>query len=293
MANQLSLSAVALTCALWAGWPLGSCFAADITFSPPAGGGFTVTNNAKTQTLLRVDEPTGTLTLPALPAASTTSTQPVCYSAQGVLTPCNASVLGATGPAGPTGPVGPQGVAGPVGPTGATGAAGPAGPAGATGPQGAAGPVGPTGTTGAQGVAGPAGSTGSQGVAGPVGPQGPVGPAGITGAQGPAGPQGPQGPAGSLASITIRSQTGTASGDVCQVSACCQTGEKVMGGGYQSDAMPTNNTPGSEHGGTFVASSYPDTGTSCGTGRQGWNISVLNSFRNTSPSCTAYAICGQ
>ena len=266
MARHLPLQAITLALALGAGWPIGSALAADITFAPPAGGGFTITNNAQTQNLLRVDEASGTLTLPALPGAGTTATQPVCYSAQGVLSPCNASVLGATGPAGP---------AGPTGPAGAQGVPGPQGPAGA---PGAAGPTGATGLTG------------------PIGPQGPAGPTGSTGPTGPAGPQGPQGqqgPAGSLANITIRTQTGSASGDVCQASACCQSGEKVMGGGYQSDALPSNNTPGSEHGGTFVASSYPDTGNNCGVGLQGWNISVLNSFRNISPSCTAYAICGQ
>ncbi len=188
--------------------------AADITLTPPAGGGFVIKNQAG-QERLRVQD-TGQVLIPALPSTSASGTHVTCHDGAGQLMPCAAGVgagaTGATGPAGAAGAVGPTGptgagtpgatgVAGPMGPTGVTGAVGPAGPTGA-GIPGATGATGPTGATGATGATGPTGSTGAQGLQGIQGLQGapgstggvgPVGPMGSQGAQGAQGNQGIQG----------------------------------------------------------------------------------------------------
>ena len=142
--------------------------AADVTLSPPAGGGVVVN---------------GPVTMPGVPGSAQQTANVLCMAASGALGPCPAS-YGATGPIGATGATGATGDIGATGATGAQGAqgaAGPAGPAGPQGPGGAPGPLGP------QGPQGPAGAAGPQGVAGPAGAQGPTG---LQGQQGPAGPVG-------------------------------------------------------------------------------------------------------
>lgn len=101
--------------------------AADVTITPPSGGGVVVNGPVK---------------MPAVPTQAQQSDKVVCIASSGALGPCPAS-YGATGPTGATGATGP---AGPQGPTGPTGAQGPAGP------QGSAGPAGPQGATGATGA---------------------------------------------------------------------------------------------------------------------------------------------
>ena len=154
--------------------------AADVTLSPPAGGGVVVN---------------GPVTMPGVPGSAQQTANVLCMAAGGALGPCPAS-YGATGPIGATGATGATGDIGATGPTGATGAIGATGSVGATGATGVAGPLGATGAQGAAGPAGPAGLQGPAGAPGPLGPQGPQGPAGAAGPQGVAGPAGAQGPTG-------------------------------------------------------------------------------------------------
>ena len=133
--------------------------AADVTITPPAGGGVVVN---------------GPVTMPGVPGSAQQTANVVCMAAGGALGPCP-STYGATGP---------------TGATGATGATGPTGPTGATGVTGA---TGPTGATGATGATGPIGAIGLQGPAGTNGTDGAQGPQGIQGIPGPAGPTGPSG----------------------------------------------------------------------------------------------------
>ncbi len=121
----------------------GPAVGADITFTPPPGGGVVLNSSAGTPGL-RVG-PSG-VQLPALPASPPTLSSIVCHDGSGGLGRCD-----------PASTAGAQGVPGPRGDTGATGAVGPAGPQGPkgdTGDRGAAGPAGPQGPTGAQGAAG-------------------------------------------------------------------------------------------------------------------------------------------
>jgi hypothetical protein len=106
------------------------------------------------------------------------------------------------------------------------------GPAGPTGPQGPAGLSGPTGP---QGIAGPSGPTGPQGIAGPSGPTGP---------QGIAGPTGPTGPAGAAGLNIYAKQTNK---QLCSTMTCtstvqCETGDRVVSGGWYSDSVSTSAT---------------------------------------------------
>jgi hypothetical protein len=117
---------------------------------------------------------------------------------------------------------------------GAAGPAGPKGDTGDTGPAGPAGPGGPKGDTGDTGSAGPAGPAGPKGDTGDTGPAGPTGPQGPTGATGPAG--GANGVSGyvlvSSAIITVPN-----GGATRFASASCPTGKKVVGGGWDNDAV--------------------------------------------------------
>jgi len=150
-------------------------------------------------------------TRPGTPSIILTACQITYQGVTGPTGPTGAS--GATGPTGPTGPTGATGVTGPTGPTGAAGATGPTGP---TGAAGATGPTGPTGPTGAQGVTGPTGPTGATGVTGPTGPTGPQGDQGLTGPTGPTGPTGaagatgPTGPTGPTGATGVTGPTGPA-----------------------------------------------------------------------------------
>ncbi len=177
---------------------VGPASAADVSITPPPGGGFVV-NGAGAQPRFRVQD-TGEVFVPSLTSGSVSNTNLTCFNAAtGELTPCAPGTgSGSQGPAGPSGSAGP---AGPAGPAGATGAMGPAGPAGATGTMGPAGPAG------AQGPQGPAGAVG------PEGPQGLQGPQGIQGIQGPAGMTGPAGPATAAAYLTFNVPTTNTNGN--------------------------------------------------------------------------------
>ena len=205
--------------------------AADIIAQPPAGGGFAVRNSGNTTDRLRVDEASGTVSIPGLNGA-TAQEEVTCFDAtSGELGPCSGSLFGATGPTGPTGAIGPtgaQGLAGVDGATGPTGDTGPTGPTGASMLSGAGAPsngvgadgdfyfdstntavygpkaagawpgsgtslIGPTGSTG---PIGPTGDTGPAGVQGVQGIQGTPGTDGVTGSTGPTGDTGPTGPTG-------------------------------------------------------------------------------------------------
>jgi hypothetical protein len=161
---------------------------------------------------------------------------------------------------GSAGPQGPAGVTGPAGPKGDQGTAGPAGPTGATGP---AGPKGDKGDIGAGvkivgTVATPAdlpssGTTGDAYLvggnayvwtgtswtnAGPV--QGPKGDTGDTGPAGPAGPAGPQGAPGTAAASVHTQHYTLGPGGQDTITAGCATGQKAVGGGFDSDGSVTN-----------------------------------------------------
>ena len=126
----------------------GPALAADITFTPPPGGGV-VLNSSAGAPGLRVG-PSG-VQLPALPATPANLSSVVCHDGSGVLGRCDpASTTGAQGIPGPRGDTGATGVVGPVGPQG---------PKGDTGDRGVAGPAGPQGAVGAQGVPGAAGTS--------------------------------------------------------------------------------------------------------------------------------------
>lgn len=199
----------------------GTAGADDVTISPPAGGGFSVTDSSGNVVRLRVDE-NGQVLIPSLPAALQQQSF-VCFNTiSGTLGTCGSVPGGATGATGPTGPAGPIGPVGPTGiglngatgvtgPTGSTGATGPAGPTGATGPAGSTGSAGPTGSTGpigATGAAGAPGLAGSTGATGPVGATGPAGATGSTGAIGATGVAGATGPAGSTGAAGSAGPTG-------------------------------------------------------------------------------------
>lgn len=262
-----------------------AAIAADVSITPPAGGGFVIKDQASNERM-RV-QGTGEVLIPSLPATANTYSGLVCFDTlTGQLGRCAPGVgVGPTGPVGPQGPVGatgPAGPQGPVGPSGATGAAGPAGPQGPTGPAGAAGPTGP------QGPAGPVGAQGPAGLQGPAGPQGEEGPVGPTGPTGPQGPMGPQGPAGTVAAaVTVREASGTGV-DTCEVTACCEGGETVVGGGFAG----ANGAPSTEPDAVYLSISRPATAVQC-AGNQGWSIRVLNSFRGASTSCVSYALCAR
>lgn len=284
-----------------------AALAADIVLAPPPNGGLSVTSSDKAQIRLRVDEASGTVTVPGLANAPQQGT-PVCHGPGGVLGNCSASVIGATGATGATGPAGATGATGPAGATGATGPAGTGatgtagptgatGPAGATGATGAAGATGSTGATGAAGPTGAAGATGSVGPAGGVGPAGPAGPTGATGATGPAGSTGSTGATGATgaagsisASVTVREITlQPVNAESCAVISCCNAGEKVLGGGHA--ASTAQATP--EDAAVYVGESRPVANCGGTPGAFGWSVRALNSYRANLQSCTAYAICSQ
>lgn len=131
---------------------------------------------------------------------------------------------GEQGPQGPIGPIGPEG---PQGETGATGSTGPRGETGETGPQG------PPGVNGTDGEKGPQGEQGIQGATGPMGNTG------HQGSQGPPGEIGPQGPAGPSTPSSVYTATGTGqideNGNGVAI-AICDTGDVVVGGGFEARA---------------------------------------------------------
>ncbi|BEP91900.1 hypothetical protein GmRootA79_02840 [Acidovorax sp. A79] len=268
---------------LWAGQAclalatLGA-HAADVSITPPVGGGFVIKGPSNTDRL-RV-QGSGEVLVPSLSGTPNTNTSVLCFDGpSGRLGQCAPGVAsGATGATGPTGATGAIGATGATGPAGTTGATGAAGPTGATGATGTAGPAGATGA---------AGSNGAPGVAGATGPTGATGPAGATGATGATGLPGP---AGSL-SVNVRTATGTGTTDSCNATACCLPGEKVVGGGYEG----ASGAGGIDTGGVFIAANYPTAGGACGASVQSWSIRLLNSYRvpTLTSACIAYAICAQ
>ena len=247
--------------------------AADISVTPPPGGGFVV-KGTSTPESMRV-QGSGDVLVPGLANTPTTNTSVLCFD----------------------GPTGRLGQCAPGAITGATGAPGARGPTGATGPTGAPGPAGATGTAGATGATGPAGATGATGPAGTPGTQGVPGATGATGAtglQGPAGATGatgPQGPAGSALTVTVRTANAPGTADSCSVTSCCSAGEKVIGGGYEG----ASGASGADADGVYVAGSFPVVpGGTCGA-NQGWSVRLLNSYRvpALSTACVSYAICAQ
>lgn len=239
---------------------VGAVQAADISMTPPAGGGFVIKDKASGAERFRIQD-SGEAFVPGLASTPNTSTSMLCFeSATGRIVQCAPN----TG-AGAQGPVGP---------------AGPEGPAGATGPAGPAGITGSTGGTGATGAAGPAGSTG------PIGPMGPAGPAGEKGLTGQQGDPGTPGAPGTFTSATTYSQAGTASGEVCIAVACCDTNERLSGGGYSA---LNSAKSGSDADDVRVSHNAPATPQQCSNG--GWSVRALSSFPGTAPACTAFAQC--
>jgi hypothetical protein len=203
-----------------------------------------------------------------------------------------AGVAGPAGPAGPVGPAGPSGPAGSKGDTGASGAVGPAGPSGPAGPAGSKGDTGASGAVGPQGDPGtglkivgtaatPAGlpSSGTTGDgylvagnlyvwtgstwtnAGPVqGPKGDKGDTGSTGATGPQGPEGSQGPAGTAAVTIHTAPYSLAAGDTKAFTTDCASGQKAVGGGFDSDGSVFNfdTTPTAADDGWVIVLANPD-----------------------------------
>jgi len=85
--------------------------AADIEIKAPPGGRVVI-KNADGTTMAFIADSNGNVTIPALPASSTASTNIVCFDAAGLLAKCPASLVGATGATGPTGPTGATGATG-------------------------------------------------------------------------------------------------------------------------------------------------------------------------------------
>ena len=252
--------------------------AADVSITPPPGGGFVIKGPANTERL-RVQD-SGEVRVPSLSGTANTNANVLCFDGPtGRLGQCAPGVT-----AGATGATGPAGL------TGATGATGATGPAGLTGATGAAGPTGATGSAGATGATGPAGSPGAQGTAGLTGATGATGTVGPAGATGATGATGLPGPAGSL-NVNVRTASGTGTADSCNATACCLPGEKVVGGGYEG----ASGAGGIDTGGVFIAANYPTVGGTCGASVQSWSIRLLNSYRvpALTTACSAYAICAQ
>ena len=126
-----------LICALSAVYALHTplALAADLSFTPPSGGGFVIKSPGGAQERFRV-QGTGEVTVPGLNGAPTANNL-TCFDGAGRLGPCAAGIgSGATGATGPTGATGATGVTGPTGATGTAGVTGATGPTGATGATG-------------------------------------------------------------------------------------------------------------------------------------------------------------
>lgn len=174
----------------------------------------------------------------------------MCVSGESTSLSCNnlSSELTGVGIPGTQGEQGEQGPQGPIGPIG------PEGPQGETGATGATGPQGETGETGPQGP---------PGVNGTDGEQGPQGEQGIQGATGPMGNTGPQGPPGPSIPTSVYTATGTnqiENGNGAAL-AFCETGDIVLGGGFETRAEGNIQSLQSRQGGDgswSVAISYED-----------------------------------
>lgn len=231
----------------------GPAGAADISLTPPAGGGVIIYSAPNTPAL-RV-QPTGEVQLPGLPGTPATSTSHVCHDASGSLGRCDpASTQGAQGPRGDAGPTGATGPAGATGATGPAGATGSAGPTGATGLAGVTGPAGAAGATGSVGATGPAGATGATGATGPAGATGPVG---ITGAAGAPGSPGAVGAAGADGRESLMVTQVEAAGATC-----------ATGGQRISQGLDTNRN-GVLDAAEITSTSYVCNGLQGSVGAQG------------------------
>ena len=144
---------------------------------------------------------------------------------------------------------------------------GPLGPAGEPGPQGPQGDTGATGPQGPQGEKGDTGATGPQGLTG------------ATGSTGPAGATGPQGPPGifNIYQVSVPSTPLGGGPPATTLTATCNTGDKVIGGGYQ--LAPPNTA------GVFITRNVANSG---GTA---WQVSALNT--DGSVNIIVTAICAK
>ncbi|MBI4774117.1 MAG: collagen-like protein [Deltaproteobacteria bacterium] len=124
---------------------------------------------------------------------------------------------------------------------------------------------------------------GEPGDQGPAGPQGPVGPAGPTGPTGPSGPEGDagdpgaQGPPG-IANIYLvtTEQSVPVGGGLTNCDALCNSGDKVLGGGYNNAfSFPTIS----------IILNAPISDLS------GWRVGVTHSGAS-STQINCYAVCG-
>ena len=111
---------------------------------------------------------------------------------------------------------------------------------------------------------------------GPVGPQGPAGTEGPAGPQGPVGPQGPAGETKNVAAhIVTRSQIVQipANTPMLGASANCESGETVIGGGYEYGSGSS----------AVVVSSYPNSPSQ-------WIVEFSNTS-NASGTDAVWAVC--
>jgi hypothetical protein len=76
--------------------------------------------------------------------------------------------------------------------------------------------------------------------------------------------------------------------DICQASACCASGQKVVGGGYNVDGGRTGFPELA-----YVAQSRPITGSPCAAGVQGWFVRAASFDAGATAKCTAVAVCAQ
>jgi hypothetical protein len=91
-------------------------------------------------------------------------------------------------------------------------------------------------------VPGPQGPAGADGAQGPQGLQGEPGPQGPQGVQGPTGPQGPAG-TGAAGQLVVITRPGTpVSLPGPSAFAMCQTGEILLGGGYEASGTEVHIT---------------------------------------------------
>lgn len=89
--------------------------AADVTVTPPIGGGFVVKDASNAQERFKVQE-SGVVTVPGLPSAAPGNTVLCFDNGTGRMGPCATGVaVGATGPAGAAGAIGATGPAGSAG----------------------------------------------------------------------------------------------------------------------------------------------------------------------------------
>lgn len=92
---------------------------------------------------------------------------------------------------------------------------------------------------------------------------------------------------GSVTTNTVTSAQ-TSGVDTCQASACCASGQKAVGGGYNVDGGRAGFPELA-----YVAQSRPITGNPCAAGVQGWLVRAASFDAGGTAKCTAVAICAQ